>query len=400
MDSLSSIGIDKTSKDDDTSSFNYADAERTWLIYGGAAAALQTRRLVGPSVDKLLAEEDASASVLWPLTDHLGSVRELVDNFGDVAHHFQYDSFDQLVDGLEAATRYGFTGREREVATDYNYHRARWLDPSTGKWLSEDPIGFAAGDANLARYVENSAANFVDPDGLDRWRADEIARRFVNNAILGFQLFAESLAHSVEENVIEPIGDALIYVATNVKHRIKFDKRWKWKPLKRLKDATGFEFQAAGGYGAYASGYLGSNIVEVTGYVFGQAEGKYYPPALAKLVAIVARGGVRGFVTAEIDICLDPISIDWSSTNAGIMIYGSGGFQAELGYLDQRLGGAVVSREIGGAVGREYSLSRRAWGPWTGAVYARAYAEWKLPAGAFNRVEYKAHWGSYSGAVD
>lgn len=39
-------------------------------------------------------------------------------------------------------------------------------DPTIGKWISEDPIGFAAGDGNLSRYVGNSAWNKVDPTGL------------------------------------------------------------------------------------------------------------------------------------------------------------------------------------------------------------------------------------------
>ena len=33
--------------------------------------------------------------------------------------------------------------------------------------MSEDPIGFAAGDVNLYRYVGNSPVNWVDPWGLD-----------------------------------------------------------------------------------------------------------------------------------------------------------------------------------------------------------------------------------------
>jgi uncharacterized protein RhaS with RHS repeats len=39
-------------------------------------------------------------------------------------------------------------------------------DPRTGRWLSEDPIGFAAADANLYRYVGNSPTNATDPAGL------------------------------------------------------------------------------------------------------------------------------------------------------------------------------------------------------------------------------------------
>lgn len=39
-------------------------------------------------------------------------------------------------------------------------------DTSIGQWLSEDPIGFAAGDANPRRYVGNSPTNATDPWGL------------------------------------------------------------------------------------------------------------------------------------------------------------------------------------------------------------------------------------------
>ncbi len=42
---------------------------------------------------------------------------------------------------------------------------ARWYDPEVGRWLSEDPIGFEAGDANLYRYVGNENTGAVDPSG-------------------------------------------------------------------------------------------------------------------------------------------------------------------------------------------------------------------------------------------
>jgi hypothetical protein len=40
------------------------------------------------------------------------------------------------------------------------------LDPSVGRWLEQDPIGFEAGDANLYRYVHNDPTNGKDPSGL------------------------------------------------------------------------------------------------------------------------------------------------------------------------------------------------------------------------------------------
>ena len=39
-------------------------------------------------------------------------------------------------------------------------------DPSIGRWLEMDPLGFEAGDANLYRYVGNGPTNWTDPSGL------------------------------------------------------------------------------------------------------------------------------------------------------------------------------------------------------------------------------------------
>jgi hypothetical protein len=48
------------------------------------------------------------------------------------------------------------------------YYRARWYDPGQGRFLSEDPIGFAGGDTNLYAYVGNDPVLFADPLGLQR----------------------------------------------------------------------------------------------------------------------------------------------------------------------------------------------------------------------------------------
>src|SRR5690606_31127231 len=44
----------------------------------------------------------------------------------------------------------------------------RHYNPYTARFLSEDPIGFRAGDTNLFRYVKNNPINFKDSDGLKR----------------------------------------------------------------------------------------------------------------------------------------------------------------------------------------------------------------------------------------
>jgi len=50
--------------------------------------------------------------------------------------------------------------------------RARYYDPDVGRFISEDPIGFAGGDVNLYAYVGNNPILFVDPWGLAWFRPD------------------------------------------------------------------------------------------------------------------------------------------------------------------------------------------------------------------------------------
>jgi hypothetical protein len=40
-------------------------------------------------------------------------------------------------------------------------------DPTIGRWLTQDPLSFDAGDANLYRYAGNAPTDKVDPEGED-----------------------------------------------------------------------------------------------------------------------------------------------------------------------------------------------------------------------------------------
>jgi RHS repeat-associated protein len=56
-----------------------------------------------------------------------------------------------------------FAGREFVDELVLAYHRRRWYDVATERFISEDP---AAADVNLYRYAENDPVNFVDTSGL------------------------------------------------------------------------------------------------------------------------------------------------------------------------------------------------------------------------------------------
>ena len=169
--------------DGDDLSFIFTDVDGS----GPAVAALNTRLLQGPDVDQLFADETALGEVLWTLSDHQGTVRDVADftvasNSTAVINHIRYDSFGKIIAETNPATGtaatagriqageivQGFTGREYDPDTGLSWYRARWYDPSLGRFLSEDPSGFDGGDLNLTRYVGNSPWNYSDPSGMVR----------------------------------------------------------------------------------------------------------------------------------------------------------------------------------------------------------------------------------------
>jgi RHS repeat-associated protein len=142
------------------------DGSNIALVFDGTGT--QTHRyLYGTGVDQVLADE-RGGTVVWALSDNQGTVRDLVDGNGTVLNHVVYDSFGQVQSQSDAGLefRYGYTGREQDGETGLDYYRARYYDASNGRFISEDPIGFSAGDSNLTRYVGNNPTNYNDPSGL------------------------------------------------------------------------------------------------------------------------------------------------------------------------------------------------------------------------------------------
>jgi RHS repeat-associated protein len=154
-----------------------AAAGQTYFVYDGTqivlqfdgpqAADLSRRYLWGPAVDQVLADEQIGGEVLWPLGDHLGTVRDLIDSSGNVENHRTYDAFGRIASETNPAVDhlFAFTGRPLDESTGLQNNLHRWYDAAVGRWVSEDPVGFEAGDANLGRYVINRPTTLVDPDG-------------------------------------------------------------------------------------------------------------------------------------------------------------------------------------------------------------------------------------------
>ncbi len=101
------------------------------------------------------------------LTDALGSTVALTDPTGASQVEYSYGPYgSQSVTGT-TTNSYAYTGREFD-GLGIDYYRARYYNPAIGRFLSEDPLGFAGGGANFYAYAGDSPIDFNDPLGLDK----------------------------------------------------------------------------------------------------------------------------------------------------------------------------------------------------------------------------------------
>jgi RHS repeat-associated protein len=115
------------------------------------------------------------ADRLYYLTDANHNVTAVVDIDGDVQERYDYDAYGRFTiydanwanPGTTSSVGNAllFAGQDVDADTGLQYSRARWYNASLGSFISRDPLGFDAGDANLYRYVFNSPANYTDPSG-------------------------------------------------------------------------------------------------------------------------------------------------------------------------------------------------------------------------------------------
>ncbi|MDR1349700.1 MAG: hypothetical protein LBJ59_02755 [Zoogloeaceae bacterium] len=97
--------------------------------------------------------------------DHLGSIRDVLDESGKSLARYDYDPYGKLIGNPKTPPEFGYAGMQYHAPSGLYLTKYRVYDPNTGRWLSRDPIG-EAGGINLYGYVGGNPASFVDPLGL------------------------------------------------------------------------------------------------------------------------------------------------------------------------------------------------------------------------------------------
>ena len=125
------------------------------------------------ALDRVLADgvQLTSSGVRYALTDHLGSVRALVDESGRVVRQTDYYPFGAQVSRPSYAvdsSRFLFSGKESQELLDLNAYDfgARMYDASLCRWQSVDPMCEKYADLSPYNYCVNNPLVYVDPDGM------------------------------------------------------------------------------------------------------------------------------------------------------------------------------------------------------------------------------------------
>jgi RHS repeat-associated protein len=162
-------------------------------VEADGSGTAQAFYLHGPGIDEPLSmvRFGAGGGHFAYHADGLGSISTLTDLNGNPVRSYTYDSFGRLVAQTGTVTNpYTYTGRELDPESGLFYYRARYYDPTMGRFLQEDPIALLGG-VNFYSYVKNNPIKFIDPEGL---LVSSTVLKVLNPIVTGAQATAQELA--------------------------------------------------------------------------------------------------------------------------------------------------------------------------------------------------------------
>jgi RHS repeat-associated protein len=107
---------------------------------------------------------------MYHLGDALGSVRQLVDGGANVTLAQSFDPYGVKLGMVVPSSVFGFAGEQTDSATGFEYLRARFYDPSVGRFTQKDPSHL---EANPYLYARANPILNIDSSGLCAESGDE-----------------------------------------------------------------------------------------------------------------------------------------------------------------------------------------------------------------------------------
>jgi RHS repeat-associated protein len=112
----------------------------------------------------------ASGSAQFYQFDGSANTVAVTGSGGSVLDTYSYLPFGEKVSTGSVPNPFTFAGQVgiSDDGDGLYYMRARYYDPTIGRFISEDPMGFNGGDVNFYAYVGNNPLGYIDPSGYAR----------------------------------------------------------------------------------------------------------------------------------------------------------------------------------------------------------------------------------------
>jgi RHS repeat-associated protein len=111
----------------------------------------------------------SDGTLLYYHANHLGSTHIVTNSSGAQVEEIQYEPFGKtFTDTGTFDVNHKYTSQEFDSETDLYYYRARYDDPSLGRFISPDRIGIkmrSPQTLNRYSYVLNNPIRYTDPTG-------------------------------------------------------------------------------------------------------------------------------------------------------------------------------------------------------------------------------------------
>ena len=158
-------------------------------------------------------------------SDGLGSVT-LSTGSGSVLARTEYDAWGRGEKSGASGNKFGYTGHQQDDETGLIYFKARYYDPTLGRFIGQDAL---EGEANLPiswakyLYANGNPLTYIDPSGMYSWSefvddVDSFAEKFTQGIETATQVFSKATEKRPQQ---QPSQDALPPSTSPVIDRIK-----------------------------------------------------------------------------------------------------------------------------------------------------------------------------------
>jgi RHS repeat-associated protein len=174
--------------DEDGNGYAYLGSLIYKLLPGGGMELESTihgsgRIVVKPDPDFPEIPEARIYENQYYITDHLGSIRVVVNQEGEVLARNDYYPFGKphnnpslTAPATPEANRFLYNGKEKQLAGNLGLldYGARMYDPEVARWFSIDPMAEQRNNQSPFNFVQNNPVVRIDPTGMiDDWYFNE-----------------------------------------------------------------------------------------------------------------------------------------------------------------------------------------------------------------------------------